>query len=72
MKPVTLYRKAILLSSRPLDIVVDPFCGSGSCVIACEQTHRRARVLELDPVYCDVIVNRWEEYTGKKAERIHV
>lgn len=71
MKPVTLYRKAILLSSRPLDIVVDPFCGSGSCVIACEQTHRKARVLELDPVYCDVIINRWEEYTGKKAERIH-
>lgn len=71
MKPVTLYRKAILLSCRPLDIVVDPFCGSGSCVIACEQTHRKARVLELDPVYCDVIVNRWEEFTGKKAERIH-
>lgn len=71
MKPVTLYRKAILLSSRPLDIVVDPFCGSGSCVIACEQTHRKARVLELDPIYCDVIVNRWEQFTGKKAERTH-
>lgn len=70
MKPVTLYRKAILLSSKPLDTVVDPFGGSGSCVIACEQTHRRCRTIELDPVYCDVIVKRWEEFTGRKAERI--
>lgn len=69
MKPVTLYRKAILLSSKPLDTVIDPFGGSGSCVIACEQTHRKCRTIELDPVYCDVIVKRWEEFTGKIAER---
>lgn len=70
MKPVTLYRKAILMSSRPLDIIVDPFCGSGSAIIAAEQTHRHARAIELDPVYCDVIIKRWEEFTGRKAERL--
>ncbi len=69
MKPVTLYRKAILLSSKPLDTVIDPFGGSGSCVIACEQTHRRCRTIELDPVYCDVIVKRWEGFAGRTAER---
>lgn len=70
MKPVTLYRKAILFSSSPLETVVDPFCGSGSAVIACEQTHRKCRAIELDPVYCDVIRLRWEEFTGRKSEVI--
>jgi len=70
MKPVTLYRKAILLSTKPLDTVADPFCGSGSAVIACEQTHRKCRAIELDPVYCDVIKKRWEQFTGRKSEII--
>lgn len=70
MKPVTLYRKAILLSTKPWDTVADPFCGSGSAVIACEQTHRKCRAIELDPVYCDVIKKRWEQFTGRKAEVI--
>jgi len=69
MKPVTLYRRAILMSSRPTDIIIDPFCGSGSAIIAAEQTHRRARAIELDPKYCDVIVKRWEDFTGRKAIR---
>lgn len=70
MKPVTLYRKAILFSSRPTDIIFDGFSGSGTAFIAAEQTHRRCRGIELDPKYCDVIVKRWEEFTGRKAERI--
>lgn len=71
MKPVTLYRKAIVLSSTPMDTVVDPFCGSGSAVIACEQTHRFCRAIELSPEYCDIIVERWEKLTNKKSELMH-
>ena len=52
------------------DIVADLFGGSGSALIACEKTKRKCRMMELDPKYCDVIVKRWEEYTGKKAERL--
>ena len=57
-------------SSLPGQNVLDLFGGSGSTLIACEQTGRRAFLMELDPPYCDVIVKRWEEFTGKKAERI--
>jgi len=52
------------------DIVYDPFLGSGSTLIACEKTNRKCYGMELDPHYCDVIVKRWEEFTGKKAERV--
>ncbi|MBI5234513.1 MAG: site-specific DNA-methyltransferase [Deltaproteobacteria bacterium] len=48
-------------------MVLDPFGGSGSTLIACEKTHREARLLELDPKYCDVIIRRWQEYAGKTA-----
>ncbi len=51
------------------DVVLDTFGGSGSTLIACEQTSRTAMLSELDPGYVDVIVKRWEDYTGKKAER---
>ena len=51
-------------------IVLDTFLGSGSTLIACEKTNRKCYGMELDPHYCDVIVKRWEEYTGNKAERI--
>jgi DNA modification methylase len=54
------------------DIVVDPFLGSGTTLIACEKTNRKCYGMEIDPHYCDVIVKRWEEYTGNKAERIEV
>ena len=56
-------------SSRAGDIVLDPFGGSGTTLIACEQLGRRCRMVELDPVYCDVIVDRWEKFTGQKAIR---
>ncbi len=67
MKPVELVMHAIENSSKPGDIVFDPFAGSGSTLIACEKLNRSARLIEIDPKYCDVIVKRWEEFTGKKA-----
>jgi DNA modification methylase len=69
-KPVELAVRAIQYSSRPGENVLDLFGGSGSTLIACEQTKRKAFLMELDTLYCDVIVTRWEQFTGKKAERI--
>jgi site-specific DNA-methyltransferase (adenine-specific) len=68
MKPVELIVRAVNNSSRAKDIVLDAFGGSGSTLIACEQTQRQARLIELDPKYCDVILTRWENLTGLKAE----
>jgi DNA modification methylase len=67
MKPVALWAELLANSSGKGDLVLDPFCGSGTTVIAAEQLGRRAGVLELEPRYCDVIVNRWQELTGKDA-----
>lgn len=67
MKPVELVERAVLNSSKSGDIVLDGFGGSGSTLIACEKNNRKARLMELDPKFCDVIVKRWEEYTDKKA-----
>lgn len=69
MKPVELVERAIRNSSRPGDIVLDPFGGSGTTLIAADKAGRRARLMELDPRYCDVIIRRWQEWTGKKAVR---
>ena len=69
-KPVELAVRAIQYSSLPGENVLDMFGGSGSTLIACEQTGRRAFLMEIDPLYCDVIVQRWEQFTGKKAERV--
>jgi DNA modification methylase len=66
-KPVELIEKAINNSSKSGDIILDLFGGSGSTLIACEKQNRHARLMELDPKYCDVIVKRWEDFTGKKA-----
>lgn len=66
-KPVELPERAITNSTKQGDSVLDLFGGSGSTLIACEKIGRMARVMELDPKYCDVIVQRWEEFTGKKA-----
>ena len=66
-KPVALPEEAINNSSKGQDIVVDLFGGSGSTLIACEKTGREARLMELDPKYVDVIVRRWQEFTGKTA-----
>ena len=67
-KPVCLPEEAILNSSKGSDCVVDLFGGSGSTLMACEKTGRVNRSMELDPKYCDVIVKRWEDFTGKKAQ----
>ena len=67
MKPVELVERAILNSSRRGDIVLDPFAGAGSTLIACEKAGRRARLIEIEPTYCDVMVRRWQEHTGEKA-----
>lgn len=69
-KPVELAVRAIQYSSRPGENVLDLFGGSGSTLVACEQTGRRAFLMELDALYCDVIVARYEQFSGKKAERL--
>lgn len=70
MKPVALVSRALHNSSRKGDVVLDTFGGSGTTLIACEAAGRVCRMAELDPPYCDVIVQRWEAFTGMKAERI--
>ena len=69
MKPVELYINGFLNNSCAGDVVYDPYCGSGTCIIAAEQTGRKARGIEIAPRYCDVIIKRWQEFTGKKAIR---
>jgi DNA modification methylase len=69
-KPVECMERPVRNHGGPDDAVYEPFCGSGSGVIACERVGRRCYALELDPRYCDVIVQRWEAFTGKKAERV--
>jgi DNA modification methylase len=66
-KPVGLIERALSNSSKGGDIVSDLFGGSGSTMIACEKTNRHSRMMELDPKYCDVIIKRWQEFTGKEA-----
>ncbi|ALN64597.1 DNA methylase family protein [Lysobacter antibioticus] len=69
MKPVALVERAIRNSSKSRDLILDPFGGSGTTMIACEKTGRRARLIELDPKYADVIVRRWQDHTGQAATR---
>src|SRR5262249_47177176 len=68
-KPVALAVRSLQYSSRPGEDVLDLFGGSGTTLIAAEQTGRRAFLMEMDALYCDVIVQRWERFTGKKAQR---
>jgi DNA modification methylase len=68
-KPVELVRRCVANSSAPGDVVLDPFLGSGSTLIACEQLGRRLFGVELDPAYADVAVSRWEAFTGRRATR---
>lgn len=74
MKPVRLIAKLLYNSTAKNDLVLDLFGGSGSTLMACEQMGRRCRIMEMDPHYCDVIVRRWEDFTGRKAykEERHV
>ena len=67
MKPVELIERAIGNSSKSRDTILDPFGGSGSTLIACERTGRQGRLIELEPKYVDVIVTRWQQYTGQQA-----
>jgi DNA modification methylase len=67
MKPVALVERAIRNSSRRGEVVLDAFAGSGSTLIACEKSGRQARLVELDPQYVDVMIRRWEAYTGQHA-----
>lgn len=71
MKPVELIEYCLSNSVVPGGLVLDLFGGSGSTLIACEKIGRNARLVELDPKYCDVIVARWEKYTGQKASRLN-
>lgn len=70
-KPIALCSRAIKSSSREGEIVLDVFGGSGSTLIACEQLNRKAYLMELEPKWCDVIIKRWENFTGKKAVKIN-
>ncbi len=67
MKPVELVERAVRNSSKGRDTVFDPFGGSGTTMIACEKTGRQARLIELEPRYCDVIIRRYQEFSGKEA-----
>lgn len=70
MKPISLMAYQIKNSTKKGDIVFDGFGGSGSTLIACEKTGRKCYTCEIDPKYCDVIVKRWENLTGKKAVKL--
>lgn len=70
MKPIPLIAYQMCNSTKPGDLVLDSFGGSGTTMIAAEQMGRRARLMELDPHYCDVIIARWEKLTGKEAVRV--
>jgi site-specific DNA-methyltransferase (adenine-specific) len=67
MKPIALFAYQIQCSTRGGQLVLDSFGGSGTSIMACEQLGRKCYSMELDPRYVDVIINRWEAYTGKKA-----
>ncbi len=69
-KPVRVSERAIKMSSQRNDIILDLFGGGGATIIACEQLKRRCRMMELDPVYADVIIKRYEQFTGKKVRKI--
>ena len=71
MKPIKLIARLLRNSSRQEELVLDLFGGSGSTLMACEQLNRKCYTMEYDPRYVDVIIQRWEEFTGRKAELIN-
>ena len=71
MKPVSLVARAITNSSEKENIILDLFGGSGTTLMAAEQTHRKCRMMELDPRYIDAIIKRWEDFTGQKAVKLN-
>ena len=72
MKPIALFDYQIKNNTKKEDVVLDLFAGSGTTLIACEQNGRISYNMELDPRYCDVIIERWETFTGKKAVLLNV
>lgn len=72
MKPVSLVARAVINSTKEGEIVYDPFLGSGTTIIACEQTNRTCYGIELDPKYCDVIRKRYAKFIGKESEWLAV
>lgn len=70
MKPLKLIARCVLNSSKKGDKVLDSFNGGGSTLIVCEQTERTCFAMELDPVYVERTIKRWEDLTGRKAEKI--
>jgi DNA modification methylase len=70
MKPIALMENALLNSSQRNEIIIDTFGGSGSTLIACEKTNRKCRMVEIDPLYCQVIIDRWEKFSNKKAVKL--
>lgn len=72
MKPIELIANALQNSTKQNDLVLDLFGGSGSTLIACEQLNRKCYMMEIDPHYCDVIIDRWEQFTGQKAIKVKV
>lgn len=71
MKPIALFSYEIQNSSNENEVVLDSFGGSGTTLICCEQLNRKAYLMELDPKYVDVIINRWETFTGQKAVKLN-
>ena len=70
MKPVELVARALANSSRPGDLVYEPFAGSGSTIVAAEQTGRRCVALEIDPRYAQVAIERWQMFTGQTCVQV--
>jgi len=70
MKPLALIERTIRNATSTGHIVVDPFLGSGTAIIAAERTGRVCYGMDLEPRYCDVMLNRWEDFSGEKAEHI--
>ena len=70
MKPIELLSAMMLDTTKEGDIILDLFGGSGSTMICAEQLERKAYLMEIDPHYCDVIISRWEKFTGKKATKV--
>jgi DNA modification methylase len=69
MKPVEVVRRPIEYHTKPGEVIFEPFCGSGTAIVAAEMTGRSCRALEISPAFCDVAVQRWERFTGRKAVR---
>lgn len=70
-KPVDMMQRIVKSSARINDIVLEPFAGTGSTLIACEKEQRTCYTMEIEPKYCDIVINRWQELTGQTAELLH-